>query len=171
MARPDEWTPAQRVLHVHDALQAAQADADRLPEAEAALSELLAGDLVGDPPLVDPDALDQAKADAAMCQQARGLTAGLQRRLVQALDAYRAAEADRLKARLDAADEEQRHQAAAMAALQAQAAAVAAKLNDAKAKADAARGTWAQMPHRTHEQLLHEVLAKQQAAAGDVAAA
>lgn len=165
MPRPDEWTPAQRVLHVHDALQAAQADADRLPEAEAALSELLAGDLVGDPPLVNPDALDDARADVARCTQARGLLPGLQRRLVQAIETYRTAEHDRLKARMDAHGAELRHQEAAMAALQAQAAAVAAKLTDAKAKADAARGVWAQMPHRTHEQLLREVLAKQQQAA------
>jgi len=165
MPRPDEWTPAQRVMQVHDSLIAAQADAERLPEAEAALSELLAGDLVGDPPLVNPDALDDARADVARCTQARGLVPGLQRRLVQAIEAYRSAEHDRLKARMDAADEDARHHTAALQALQAQAKAVGEKLMVAKAKTEAARGVWAALPHRSHEQLLREILAKQAQAA------
>ena len=159
----DEMSPEGRVLHVHQALERAKADAARLPDAEGALAELIAGETLGE--AVDSDAIDAAKCDVARCQQARGLVAGLERRLVQAIEAYREHETARLRERMDAHSAELRHQEAALQALQAQLAAVGAKVADAKAKADAARGVWAALPHRSHEQLLREILAKQAAAA------
>ena len=156
---PDEQTPAQRVLAVYDALGRAKADAARLADAEGALAELLAGEAVGEP--VDPDTLDQAKADAARCQQARGLVAGLRRRLIAALEVYRSDEHARLRARLDKRDEEERHQRAAMDALNAQLQEASQRYIQAKTAADQARSTWASMPHLRFVQLLAQVIGRE----------
>ncbi len=156
---PDEQTPAQRVLAVFDALQRAKADAARLPEAEDALAEILAGEVVGE--AVDPNARDQAKAEAARCQQARGLVAGLQRRLVAALEVYREAERDRLCQRKDAMGADVRHLESSLAALQAQAQEVAARYQQANGQYQAAIGEWADIAHRSYDQLLGRVLGRE----------
>lgn len=154
----DEMSPEARVLHAHAALERAKADADRLPEAEGALAELIAADALGEH--VDADALDRAKADAANCQQARGLVTGLERRLDAALDVYREHETARLRERADARQAEQRHLQASHDALAAQLGEVVQKLIAARAATQAAVGEWAAMPHRTPEQLLRRVLTK-----------
>jgi len=154
----DEMSPEGRVLHVQAALEHAKADAARLPEAEGALAELLAAETLGE--AVDPGALDAAKLDAATCQQARGLVTGLERRLLAALEAYRENEAARLRARADARQADQVHLQAAHDALAAQLAEVGAKLATAHGAAQAALGEWADMPHRTPEQLLRRIQTK-----------
>jgi len=154
----DEMSPEGRVLHVHQALESARADAARLPDAEGALAELIAAETLGEH--VDADALDAAKLDAATCQQARGLVAGLERRLDAALYVYREYEAARLRARADARQADQVHLQAAHDALAAQLGEVTQKLIAARAATQAAIGEWAAMPHRTTEQLMRRVMTK-----------